>query len=66
LHIICMWIKRDSEKHLLHMAEQFPAVLVKGVKVAGQTSILRHLVPQASYVSLDLPANAKAAKTAPE
>jgi predicted AAA+ superfamily ATPase len=61
-----MWIKRDSEKLLRRMAEQFPAVLVTGARQAGKTSILRHLFPQASYVSLDLPANAEAAKTAPE
>jgi predicted AAA+ superfamily ATPase len=48
------------------MADQFPAVLVTGARQAGKTSILRHLYPQASYVSLDLPANAEAAHTAPE
>ncbi len=48
------------------MADQFPAVLVTGARQAGKTSILRHLYPQASYLSLDLPANAEAAATAPE
>jgi hypothetical protein len=48
------------------MAGQFPAVLVTGARQAGKTSILRHLFPQASYLSLDLPANAEAAQTAPE
>jgi uncharacterized protein len=48
------------------MAEQFPAVLVTGVRQAGKTSLLRHLYPEAAYLSLDLPANAEAANSAPE
>ena len=48
------------------MVDQFPAVLVTGARQAGKTSILRHLYPQISYLSLDLPANAEAANTAPE
>jgi len=61
-----MWIDRHSEKVILRMARQFPAVLVTGTRQAGKTSILRHLFPQASFLSLDLPANAEAANTAPE
>ena len=48
------------------MVDQFPAVLVTGARQAGKTSILRHLYPQASYLSLDLPTNAEEANTAPE
>ena len=48
------------------MAEQFPAVLVTGARQTGKTSLLRHLYPRAAYLSLDLPANAEAAQTAPE
>ena len=47
------------------MAAQFPAVLVTGARQAGKTSILRHMYSGASYLSLDLPANAEAAHTAP-
>jgi uncharacterized protein len=61
-----MWIDRHSEKVIRRMAKQFPAVLVTGTRQAGKTSILRHLYPQASFLSLDLPANAEAAQTAPE
>lgn len=61
-----MWIGRDSEIVVRRMAEQFPAVLVTGVRQAGKTSLLRHLYPAAAYLSLDLPANAEAARTAPE
>jgi predicted AAA+ superfamily ATPase len=61
-----MWIDRHSEILVRRMAEQFPAVLVTGVRQAGKTSLLRHLYPEAAYLSLDLPANAEAANSAPE
>ena len=61
-----MWIARHSEKLLQRMAGQLPAVLVTGARQAGKTSILRHLYPQDSYLTLDLPSNAEAAHTAPE
>lgn len=61
-----MWIGRHSEKVITRMAKQFPSVLVTGTRQAGKTSILRHLFPKASFLSLDLPANAEAARTAPE
>jgi predicted AAA+ superfamily ATPase len=48
------------------MAGQFPALLVTGTRQAGKTSLLRHLFPKASYLTLDLPSNAEAAKSAPE
>jgi len=48
------------------MAEQFPAVLVTGARQAGKTSLLRRIFPNIAYLSLDLPANAEAAQTAPE
>jgi len=61
-----MWIPRHSEELLRRLAGQFPAVIVTGARQAGKTSILRRMFPQASYLSLDLPANAEAANTAPE
>ena len=48
------------------MAGQFPAVIVTGARQTGKTSILRRMYPEASFLSLDLPANAEAALTAPE
>lgn len=60
-----MWINRHYENLLRRMADQFPAVLVTGARQAGKTSILRRMYPNASYLSLDLPANAEAAETAP-
>ena len=48
------------------MAGQFPAILVTGARQVGKTSLLRHLFPEASYLTLDFPGNAEAAQTAPE
>ncbi|PIV00069.1 MAG: hypothetical protein CO013_00150 [Syntrophobacterales bacterium CG_4_8_14_3_um_filter_58_8] len=61
-----MWIPRHSENLLRRMAGQFPAVIVTGARQTGKTSILRRMYPQASFLSLDLPANAEAALTAPD
>lgn len=61
-----MWITRRAETLLRRMAQQFPAVLVTGARQSGKTSLLRHVYPRASYLSLDLPAHAEAAQTAPE
>lgn len=61
-----MWIARSVEPLVRRMARQFPAVLITGARQAGKTSLLRHLYPRASYLSLDLPTNAEAARTAPE
>jgi len=61
-----MWIDRQAESLLRRLARQFPAVLVTGARQSGKTSLLRHLYPGASYLSLDLPAHAEAARTAPE
>lgn len=48
------------------MAAQLPAVLVTGARQVGKTSLLRHLFPEASYLTLDYPGHAEAALTEPE
>ena len=48
------------------MADTFPAVLITGARQTGKTSLLRRQFADADYLSLDLPANAEAAETAPE
>ena len=35
MEIICIWIGRHSEVLLKHITDQFPAVLVTGVRQAG-------------------------------
>ena len=66
VHIISMWIARDVQPLVQRMTRQFPAVLITGARQTGKTSLLRYLYPRASYLTLDLPANAEAARTAPE
>ncbi len=61
-----MWITRHAEKLLQQLAGQFPAVLVTGARQVGKTALVRHLFPEASYLTLDYPAYAEAARTAPE
>lgn len=61
-----MWIKRDSEALIRDLARQFPAVFVTGARQVGKTSILTHLFPDSSYVTLDDPARAAEALNAPQ
>lgn len=44
----------------------FPAVVVTGARQTGKTTLVRALLPQYSYVSLDLPSTAMQAETAPD
>jgi predicted AAA+ superfamily ATPase len=37
------------------MVKQFPAVVVTGPRQVGKTALVRHVFPDAEYVSLDLP-----------
>lgn len=66
VHIIFMWIARECEPLVRRMAQQFPAVLVTGARQVGKTSLLRRLFPGASYLTLDFPGHAEAARTAPD
>lgn len=61
-----MWITRKAEALLRRQVRRFPAVLVTGARQAGKTSLLRHLYPEASYLTLDFPSHAEAARTAAE
>lgn len=66
MHIIGTWIERLAQSLVRRMARQFPVVLVTGARQSGKTSLLRRLYPDASYLILDLPAHAEAARTAPD
>lgn len=61
-----MWIKRDSEDLIRELGKQFPVVFVTGARQVGKTSILSHLFPDFSYVTLDDPAKAAEAINAPQ
>ncbi len=61
-----MWITRKYENTLKARSKQFPAVVVTGPRQAGKTALVRHLFPDADYVSLDLPYVAAQAENTPE
>lgn len=61
-----MWIKRDAEGLIKELGKQFPVIFVTGARQAGKTSILSHLFPDYSYVTLDDPARASEAINAPQ
>jgi len=61
-----MWIKRDAENLIGELGKQFPVVFVTGARQVGKTSILTHLFPDLSYITLDDPARAAEAINAPQ
>jgi uncharacterized protein len=44
---------------------QFPCLVLSGARQAGKTSLVRHLFPQADYVTLDIPRDAETARLDP-
>lgn len=66
MHIIRMWIERSESASVLRMSRQFPAVLLTGPRQVGKTSLLKHLLPKASYVSFDVPSLARQAEENPD
>jgi len=60
------WIDRLLTPRLIKALRQFPAVLVSGARQVGKTALCRHVWPAANYVTLDLPAEADAARREPE
>jgi len=61
-----MWITRKYEPTLKALFQQFPAVVVTGPRQVGKTSLVRHVFPSYSYVSLDIPSMAEQAEKSPE
>ncbi len=61
-----MWITRKYEETLIAMFRQFPAVVVTGARQVGKTALVRKVIPDADYVSLDLPSVAAEAESSPE
>lgn len=57
-----MWIDRGLGSQVLAAARQFPALVLTGARQTGKTSLLRHLFPDAAFVSLDLPSAAQRAE----
>jgi hypothetical protein len=53
-----VWISRNISKLLEKSASESPALVLTGARQTGKTSLLSHLFPDASYVSLDEPLEA--------
>ena len=63
LHV---WIERNIQTSLRRLAQTRPVVLLTGARQTGKTSLLRHLVPDRRFVSLDDPRIAELADHDPE
>jgi uncharacterized protein len=61
-----MWIKRAFEHHLSSLRQRYPVLVLTGSRQVGKTSLLQHAVPEASFVSLDLPRLAEEAEESGE
>lgn len=60
------YIHRDLEPVLHAMLKQFPAVAVTGPRQAGKSTLLRHVLPDYAYVTLDDPMARQQALEDPE
>ncbi len=62
------YIKRDLEKIVLELSEQYPAILITGPRQVGKTTMLQRLMQgtERAYVSLDDLNNRLLAKNDPE
>jgi hypothetical protein len=57
-----MWIERRISNTLKSAFAQFPVVVLTGARQAGKTSLVRHLFPNADYVTFDIPREAESAR----
>ena len=60
-----MYVPRHIETVLARALDQVPAVLVTGPRQSGKTTLLRHQLPSAEYVTFDDPIRAEFATTDP-
>ena len=56
-----MWINRDISSLINKLNAERPALLLTGARQTGKSSLLNKLFPEHSYVTLDIPFNAKQA-----
>lgn len=61
-----LYYQRGISSKIVSLAAHFPAVVLTGARQSGKTTLLRHLFPDHTYVSLDLPAQAELADYDPE
>lgn len=60
-----MWIERDISSKLLRQISSRPTTLLTGARQTGKSSLLKKILPEAEYVSLDRPALAAEAESNP-
>lgn len=48
-----MWIERDYSARIKDAVQSRPVVLLTGIRQAGKSSLLRKLLPDAEYITLD-------------
>lgn len=53
-----MMIARFLESALVSALKQFPAVVVTGARQSGKTTLARLVLPEADYITFDVPSNA--------
>lgn len=63
---ICMWLARAWSPAVTALSRSFPAVLLTGPRQVGKTSLLRHELPRASYLTFDDVALARQAEDSPD
>lgn len=60
-----MFIHREMQDNLRHVAGQYPVLVLTGARQTGKTALLRTAFPEAAFVSLDLPSVAEQANQNP-
>lgn len=61
-----MWIDRQISEKLRRAWVQFPAVVLCGARQTGKTSVARHLLPNAEFLTFDISLHAEQARLDPE
>lgn len=61
-----MFIRRSLEKSLHNLGSKYSIVLVTGARQVGKSTLLRHAVPDADYVTLDDPEDRLQAQKEPK
>lgn len=61
-----MYISRFHEVKLKDLTRFFPILLLTGARQTGKTTLLKHVLAEFTYVSLDLPSLAEQAEHAPK
>jgi len=60
-----MYIRREIENEILRGASGFPVLTITGPRQSGKTTMIRHLFPEKTYISLENPDNYEIARTDP-